>query len=120
MMERYWGPTSLPWRSTVVGSWTRKKTSRICSYVIFLGSNVTWTTSACPVSPSQTASYEGLDKVPPEYPLTTFSTPRSCSIAASTHQKQPPPKVAVSLTMGQEKREVMMVRSQRARDRGRV
>src|SRR5690349_2294835 len=66
-------------------------------YEMTFGSNVIWMTSACPVAPEHTCSYVGLGRFPPAYPLTQFSTPFNCLNAASRHQKQPPPKVAISL-----------------------
>src|SRR6266508_127171 len=97
MAERYCVPTSAPCRFNVVGSWTVKYTSRISLKETALGSKVTWITSAWPVLPLQTCSYVGLGSWPPEYPETTSSTPCRLSNTGSTHQKQPPPRVATSL-----------------------
>ena len=49
MAERYWSPTSGPWRLSWVGSWIMKNPSSSWRYVTFDGSNVTFTTSAWPV-----------------------------------------------------------------------
>ena len=56
MAERYWVPTSAPWRLRVVGSWMEKKTSRMSLNPMREGSKVSWMTSAWPVEPEQTAS----------------------------------------------------------------
>ncbi len=56
MAERYWVPTSLPWRLGVVGSWIVKKTARRSRKFTTSASNVTRTTSAWPVSPVQMSS----------------------------------------------------------------
>src|SRR5947199_742829 len=61
-----------------------------------LGSNVTCTASAWPVVSVQTASYEGLARPPPEYPTSTFSTPRSSWKIGWRHQKHPPAIVVTS------------------------
>src|SRR2546426_8629748 len=96
MTERYCVPTSWPWRLSVVGSCTVKNTSSRSLSEITFGSNVIWLTSACPVRPVHTCSYDGFATVPPEKPDSTFSTPFSSSTTASVHQKQPPPSVIVS------------------------
>src|SRR6266702_6305759 len=96
MAERYWVPTSLPWRLSVVGSWIVKNTSSSSRYEISSGSKVTWTTSAWPVVPVHTSSYEGWGTCPPAYPDCTPTTPRSSRYTASRHQKQPPARVAIS------------------------
>src|SRR5688572_7156592 len=87
---------SLPWRFRVVGSWTEKKTRRRSANDSFSGSNLICATSACPVVSEHTSWYVGLSLCPPEYPETTSSTPTRSSKTASTHQKQPAAKVAVS------------------------
>ena len=56
MAERYWVPTSLPWRLGVVGSWMVKKTASRSRNPTTAGSKVTRTTSAWPVSPVQMSS----------------------------------------------------------------
>src|SRR5437879_5199996 len=60
------------------------------------GSNVIWTASACPVVSVHTASYEGFARWPPEYPTSTFSTPRRSWNRGCKHQKHPPAIVALS------------------------
>ena len=55
-----------PWRLRVVGSWTVIKTSNTSFNEMTFGSNVTCTTSACPVVPVQTCSYVELSIRPPE------------------------------------------------------
>src|SRR5213080_4606350 len=61
-----------------------------------VGSKVIWTTSAWPVVPVQTSSYDGFATRPPEYPDCTCSTPFKSWKAASRHQKHPPARVATS------------------------
>ena len=54
--ERYCVPTSAPWRLSVVGSCERKNQSSSAENATLLGSKVTCTHSAWPVSPPQTCS----------------------------------------------------------------
>src|ERR1035437_2278623 len=61
------------------------------------GSNAICATSTWPLRPLQTCSYVGLGTRPPMYPDTTAWTPSNCWKAASTHQKHPPPRIAVSV-----------------------
>src|SRR3954447_24525704 len=96
MADRYWVPTSWPWRLSVVGSCVCQKAFKRSSNLISAGSKVIWMTSAWPVRPVETASYEGWPTLPPLYPETTDFTPRSRWKTASLHQKQPSPNVAVS------------------------
>jgi hypothetical protein len=63
--DRYCVPTSLPWRSLVVGSWIVKKTARRSRNDSTEGSKVTRTTSAWPVRPLHTSSYVGFGFRPP-------------------------------------------------------
>src|SRR5947207_12776362 len=53
------------------------------------------TDSAWPVLPLLTISYCAVDFSPPEYPDSTFVTPRTCSKTPCTPQKQPPAMTAV-------------------------
>ena len=49
MAERYWVPTSLPWRMPWVGSWFSQKSRSISSYEVLVGSKTTSTASVWPV-----------------------------------------------------------------------
>src|SRR2546430_17544453 len=69
---------------------------RISTKGMVCGSNVIWTASVCPVVSVHTASYEGFASWPPEYPTSTFSTPRRSWNRGCKHQKQPPPIGALS------------------------
>ena len=53
--DRYWVPTSLPWRSFWVGSWSSQKPLRIRSSEMTSGSYTTIAASACPVRPVHTS-----------------------------------------------------------------
>src|SRR5438132_120071 len=64
-----------------------------------VGSNVTCAASAWPVVSVHTASYEGSANFPPEYPTSTFSTPRSSWNTGWRHQKQPPAMVTTSFVV---------------------
>src|SRR5712692_5009037 len=87
---------SAPWRLSVVGSWIVKKTWSRSLNETTVGSKVIWTTSAWPVVPVQTSSYDGFAACPPAYPDWTFSTPFKSWKAASRHQKHPPARVTTS------------------------
>jgi hypothetical protein len=65
MAERYWVPTSLPWRMPWVGSWLSQKMRSRASYDVTAGSNTTSTASVWPVRPPHTSSYVGLGVKPP-------------------------------------------------------
>ena len=60
---------------------------------IFKGSNTTLTTSAWPVLPEQTSSYDGLIEVPPAYPTEVSVTPCKFQSRLSTPQKHPAPRI---------------------------
>ena len=69
MADRYWLPTSLPWRFSVVGSCMRKNHfSSNSSSDKVLGSKTTLTDSAWPDLLSWVSSYFGLGSQPPVYP----------------------------------------------------
>jgi len=55
--------------------------------------------SVCPVPPALTCSQVGLAILPAVYPDSAPSTPGSFSKSASMHQKQPPAKIAVAVTI---------------------
>ena len=56
MPERYWVPTSLPWRMPWVGSWPSQKTRSSSSKETSSGRKATSTTSLWPVRPLHTSS----------------------------------------------------------------
>ena len=56
MPDRYWVPTSLPWRMPWVGSWFSQNSRSTSSNEISAGPNTTSTTSLWPVRPLQTSS----------------------------------------------------------------
>jgi len=53
--ERYWVPTSLPWRMPWVGSWPSQNSRSSVAKSTCAGSYTTRTTSAWPVRPEQTS-----------------------------------------------------------------
>lgn len=61
------------------------------------GSNSILIDSICPVLPLLTCSYDGLSVLPPVKPDVTEVTPFNDLNIASVHQKQPPPKTAISV-----------------------
>ena len=65
MPERYWVPTSLPWRMPWVGSCTSKNRLTRSAYETTFGSKTTRTASVWPVRPEQTSSYDGWAVKPP-------------------------------------------------------
>src|SRR6266704_1515245 len=101
MADRYWVPTSLPWRIPCVGSWFSQKTLSRSANVTRAGSYTTWTTSACPVYPEQTSSYVGFGVTPPAYPTAVEITPGIFQNIFSAPQKQPMPKTASWAPSGQ-------------------
>src|SRR4029453_12135297 len=71
--------------------------SRMSRYESLSGSYSICTTSACPVVCSHTWRYVGFLTGPPAYPEIAEETPCMSLKMASMHQKQPPPRVAISL-----------------------
>src|ERR1017187_7609659 len=94
---RYCVPQSGPCRFTWVGSCSAKNASSSVSYDTRPGSNVTSTTSACPVRSVHTSLYVGCSSSPPSYPAAVSSTPGISANRASTPQKHPAPNVAFSI-----------------------